>query len=213
MGNTTPDKTGKSFRGWMGQAWAVALVLSVMVLVPPAATSEIDQALQPDGTLSVTNVPTDRRYHPLPFGATWIGTRISQRELEQAIAWYARQYRLHPALLRAVIKAESDFDPAAVSRTGAQGLMQLMPRTAASLKVRDPFNPIENIRGGAKHLRYLLDRFNGDLTLALAAYNAGEYRVKRHQQVPPIRETRFYVKQVLTYYHAYRTGKVQPAYR
>ena len=90
MGNTTPDQTSKSFRGWMGQAWAVALVLSVMVLVPPAATSEIYQALQPDGTLSVTNVPTDRRYQPLPFGTTSIGTRISQRELEQAIAWYAR---------------------------------------------------------------------------------------------------------------------------
>ncbi len=213
MGNTTPDKTGKSLARSMERGWGVALMLSAMVLMPPAVTSEVYQALQPDGTPKLTNVPADRRDQPLPFGTTSIGARLSQRELEQAIAWYARRYGLHPALLRAVIKAESDFDPAAVSRTGAQGLMQLMPRTAASLKVRDPFNPIENIRGGAKHLRSLIDRFNGDLTLALAAYNAGEYRVKRYQQVPPIRETRFYVKKVLMYYHAYRTGQVLPAYR
>ncbi len=213
MGNTTPDETDKSLSRSMGRGWGIALILSVIVLVPPAATSEVNQALQLNGTLKLTNLPADRRDQPLPPRTTSIGARLSQRELEQAIAWYARRYGLHPALLWAVIKVESDFDPAAVSRRGAQGLMQLMPRTAASLKVRDPFNPVENIRGGAKHLRYLIDRFNGDLTLALAAYNAGEYRVKRHQRVTPIRETCFYVKKVLMYYHAYRTGQIQPAYQ
>jgi soluble lytic murein transglycosylase len=84
--------------------------------------------------------------------------------------------------------------------------MQLMPRTAAAMKVADPFNPVENIAGGAKYLRYLLNRFHGDLPLALAAYNAGEYRVKRWQQIPPIQETQFYVKKVLTYYTVFRKG-------
>ncbi len=136
--------------------------------------------------------------------------RVSKKELDQAIAWYAKRHRLHPALLRAVIKAESDFVPTAVSRRGALGLMQLMPRTAASLRVRDPFNPIDNIGGGAKHLRYLLDRFNGNVPLALAAYNAGEYRVKQYQQIPPIQETRYYVQKVLRYYQTFRSGKGQP---
>src|SRR5207249_3504726 len=127
--------------------------------------------------------------------------------LEKAIAWYAKRHRLHPALLRAVIKTESNFDQTAVSRRGALGLMQLMPRTAASLRVLDPFNPIDNIGGGAKHLRHLIDRFDGNLPLALAAYNAGEYRVKLYQQIPPFQETRYYVQKVLRHYHAFRSGK------
>ncbi|MGH7205317.1 MAG: lytic transglycosylase domain-containing protein [Nitrospiraceae bacterium] len=207
---TTPYRESKRLCGSVEQGLCAALVVGVVVFMPPTATSELYQYVERNGTVNVTNVPTDQRYQSAPYDSTYLSSRVSKKELEQAIAWYAKRYRLHPALLRAVIKAESDFVSTAVSRRGALGLMQLMPRTAASLRVRDPFNPIDNIAGGAKHLRYLLNRFNGNLPLALAAYNAGEYRVKQYQQIPPIQETRYYVQKVLRYYHAFRSGKGQP---
>ena len=207
---TTPYRKPKRLCGSVEQGLCAALVVGVVVFMPPTATSELYQYVERNGTLNVTNVPTDQRYQSVPYDSTFLSSRVSKKELDQAIAWYAKRHRLHPALLRAVIKAESDFVSTAVSRRGALGLMQLMPRTAASLRVRDPFNPVDNIAGGAKHLRYLLNRFNGNLPLALAAYNAGEYRVKRYQQIPPIQETRYYVQKVLRYYHAFRSGKDQP---
>jgi soluble lytic murein transglycosylase-like protein len=130
--------------------------------------------------------------------------RYSKQEIHRAIAWYAKKYRLDPALLRAVIKAESDFRQHAVSRKGAVGLMQLTPATAATLRVSDVYDPIQNIRGGAKQLRHLLNLYQGDLPLALAAYNAGVHRVKDHK-VPRIRETRAYVRKVLRYYEMFRS--------
>ncbi len=136
--------------------------------------------------------------------------RYTKQELRRAINGYAKKYRLDPALLRAVIKAESDFRPDAVSHMGAVGLMQLMPKTAASLSVADPLDPIQNIRAGARQLRRLLNRYHGDLPLALAAYNAGEHRVKGHK-VPRIRETRAYVRKVLRYYHALKPGRLHHA--
>src|SRR5437899_5433500 len=134
--------------------------------------------------------------------------RHSKREVLRTIHWYAKQYRLDPALLRAVVKAESDFDPGAVSRKGAIGLMQLMPHTAAHHRVADPFDPIQNIRAGAKQLRRLVNRYDGNLPLALAAYNAGAQRVKG-QKVPRIRETRAYVHKVLRFYRDFKS-KEQP---
>lgn len=207
---TTPYRGSKRLCGSVEQGLCAALVIGVVVFMPPTVTSELYQYVERNGTLSVTNVPTDQQYQSVPSDSTYLSSRVSKKELDQAIAWYAKRHRLHPALLRAVIKAESDFVSTAVSRRGALGLMQLMPRTAASLRVRDPFNPIDNIAGGAKHLRYLLDRFNGNLPLALAAYNAGESRVKQYQEIPPIQETRFYVLKVLRHYHAFRSGKGQP---
>lgn len=207
---TTPYRESKRLCGSVEQGLCAALVVGVVVFMPPTATSELYQYVERNGTVNVTNVPTDQRYQSVPYDSTYLSSRVSKKELEQAIAWYAKRYGLHPALLRAVIKAESDFVSTAVSRRGALGLMQLMPRTAASLRVRDPFNPIDNIAGGAKHLRHLLNRFNGNLPLALAAYNAGEHRVKQYQQIPPIQETRYYVQKVLRYYHAFRSGKGQP---
>jgi len=130
--------------------------------------------------------------------------RYSKQEIHRAIAWYAKKYRLDPALLRAVIKTESDFRQHAVSRKGAVGLMQLTPATAATLRVSDVYDPIQNIRGGAKQLRHLLNLYQGDLPLALAAYNAGVHRVKDHK-VPRIRETRAYVRKVLRYYEMFRS--------
>jgi soluble lytic murein transglycosylase-like protein len=105
----------------------------------------------------------------------------------------AYYYRVHPGLIRAVIQAESAGDPRAVSRKGALGLMQLMPTTAERLGISDPFDPRQNVLGGTCYLRFLLDTFRGDVTLALAAYNAGETAVFRHRGVPPYRETRQYL--------------------
>ena len=111
----------------------------------------------------------------------------------------ARTYRVDAGLIRSVIRAESSFNPLAVSRVGAQGLMQLMPHVAAGLGVEDPFNPRENIRGGVRLLRDLLDRLRGNVEMALASYNAGPSAVRRHGRVPPFRETRAYVKRITTW--------------
>jgi soluble lytic murein transglycosylase-like protein len=135
--------------------------------------------------------------------------RYSKQEIRRAINYYAKRYRLNPALLRAVIKVESDFRPHVVSRKGAVGLMQLTPDTAATLRVADIHDPIQNVRGGAKQLRRLLNIYDGNLSLTLAAYNAGVNRVKG-RSVPRIRETRAYVRKVLWYYHRYQPQHQSP---
>ncbi len=116
------------------------------------------------------------------------------------IASLASQYGVEPALIEAIVYAESSFDRFAVSRQGAQGLMQLMPLTAARFGVRDAFDPVENIRGGIQYVRFLSDLFTNQLALVLAAYNAGEGAVIRHQGMPPYTETQAYVDRVLAYY-------------
>ncbi len=136
--------------------------------------------------------------------------RYSKQEIHRAIVWYAKKYRLDPALLRAVIKTESDFRQHAVSPKGAVGLMQLTPATATTLRVGDAYDSIQNIRGGAKQLRHLLNLYQGDLPLALSAYNAGIHRVKDHK-VPRIRETRVYIRKVLRNYEMFRSPPQSPA--
>jgi soluble lytic murein transglycosylase len=111
-----------------------------------------------------------------------------------------------PFLIKAVIKAESDFNQNAVSHKGAQGLMQLMPGTAEDMKVEDPFNAEENIFGGTRYLSMMLSRFNNDMRLALAAYNAGPERVEGHRGIPPIPETKSFIEKVMQYYGRYRAG-------
>ncbi|RCK81240.1 MAG: Membrane-bound lytic murein transglycosylase D precursor [Candidatus Ozemobacter sibiricus] len=127
----------------------------------------------------------------------------------------ARMFGLDPYLIKSVVKVESDFDPSAVSSKGAQGLMQLIPSTARLVGCFDPFDPFENIKGGARYLRMMLDRFEGNLEHALAAYNAGPGRVEQYRGVPPFRETRNYVKKVQHYYAQYRAGlpEARPLYR
>lgn len=122
---------------------------------------------------------------------------------DDVISRAARAHQLPPALVKAVIHVESLFDSRAVSSKGARGLMQLMPATARSLGVDDPFNPWQNIQGGTRYLGYLMERFRGELTLALAAYHAGEGAVRRYGGIPPFPATRRYVERVQRYHRRY----------
>ena len=124
-------------------------------------------------------------------------TRAAQEKPHAIIKDAATRYGVSEDLIAAVIEAESQFYPRAVSRRGAQGLMQLMPATAATLGVEDPFSPRDNIDGGVRHLRTLIDRFDNNLPLALAAYNAGEVAVRAHKGIPPYPQTRAYVKKIM----------------
>jgi hypothetical protein len=130
--------------------------------------------------------------------------------IENILVNAATRFGVRPQLLRAVAQAESNFNPRAVSRAGAQGIMQLMPETARSLGVRDPFNPLENVFAGAAYLRSLLDRFGGDEKLALAAYNAGPGAVRRYGGVPPYAETRAYVDRVLSLSSVEQSAQGEP---
>lgn len=191
-------------RSWIALRALVGAGLSLLPLVVPTGLqAEIYQYIGPNGTISLTNVPSDARYRKIDVESARFHSVLSERELEPLIKRHSFQQQLHPALIRAVIKAESNFDPRAVSRAGAIGLMQLMPQTAVRLDVRDMFDPDENVGGGTKYLRQLLDRFHGNLPLALAAYNAGENIVDRYQSLPPIDETRQYVRKVLRYYRTF----------
>ena len=169
----------------------------------PTTKAEIYQFVGRDGSISLTNVPSDSRYRKIEIESSRLHSTLSEREIEPLIRRHSSRQQLHPALIRAVIKAESNFDPRAVSRAGAIGLMQLMPQTAMRLDVRDMYDPDDNVGGGTKYLRQLLDRFHGNLPLALAAYNAGENAVVRYQALPPFDETRQYVRKVLQYYRTF----------
>jgi Transglycosylase SLT domain len=121
----------------------------------------------------------------------------TQAGMDAFIKKVSAKYNVSPDVVAAVIEAESEFNPRAVSRRGARGLMQLMPKTAKTLGVDDPFDPRENIEAGVRHLRALMDRFGDNLPLVLAAYNAGEVAVIKHRGVPPYRETQAYVNRIL----------------
>ncbi len=125
-------------------------------------------------------------------------------QYDSLISEFSRKYQVDFALIKAIIRAESGFNPLAVSRKGAKGLMQLMPETAQRVNVSNVFNPRENIEGGVRHVKYLLSLFNNDLRLSLAAYNAGENIVGELRSIPPYRETVDYVKRVLSFYQSYR---------
>ena len=125
---------------------------------------------------------------------------LDRSELRQLINQVSLEYGVDPKLVDALVRVESSYDPRAVSRKGAMGLMQLMPDTADRLEVEDPFDPEENVRGGVKEFSRLVDRYAGNLQLALAAYNAGEGAVARYRGVPPYNETRNYVSRILTLY-------------
>ncbi len=129
-------------------------------------------------------------------------TSIGNDSYSDIISQAANKYNLPDKLISAVIKQESNFNNGVVSRAGAQGLMQLMPGTAKFLGVKDSFDPVQNVMGGAKYLRQMLNQFGGNIELALAAYNAGPGNVKKHDGIPPFKETQQYVKKVLGYFNA-----------
>jgi len=139
------------------------------------------------------------------FGTTRLNTTAYKDEIAQA----SRTYGVDEAVIRAIIHAESAFRPTALSRVGAQGLMQLMPATARRFGVSDSYNPTQNIQGGVQYLAWLLKRFNGDLRLAAAGYNAGEGAVDKYKGVPPYSETRRYVERVSTLADRYRGSLAQ----
>ncbi|HUX90495.1 MAG TPA: lytic transglycosylase domain-containing protein [Gallionellaceae bacterium] len=172
-----------------------------------------------DGSVSLSNVPSDDGYEvliadpvdnaraapPIAVQKPTLPILANKAQYNHIVAIAARTYGLEGALLHAVISVESRYNPKAVSRAGATGLMQLMPMTARRYGVADSFNPEQNINGGAQYLSYLLKLFNGDVSLALAAYNAGENAVVRSgNRIPPIPETRDYVPKVLDFYRQYK---------
>jgi soluble lytic murein transglycosylase-like protein len=197
----------------------ISVLLFVQVcllgLVVCPAGADIYRYEDDDGIIHFTDAPTDRRFKvfmrdlkkdkqlrtKLQFAST-----VNPAEYDQIISSSAAKYGVNPSLIKAVIHAESGYNPNAVSRKGASGLMQLMPGTARSLKVSNCLDPKDNVEGGVKYLRFLLDTFRGDVSLAVAAYNAGLNKVARYGGIPPYNETRTYVNRVLAYMQSYQTN-------
>lgn len=155
-------------------------------------------------------------YAPVVIPGRYRGHRAASQytanDVAYLVAQYARQYRLDENLVFAVIKAESNFNPYAVSPAGARGLMQLMPATAAEMRVTDIFDPAQNIAGGTQYLARMLKMFKNDRDLALAAYNAGPGTVQRYGGVPPYKETQAYIKRVTRYYDQFAGGAAAPTF-
>lgn len=163
-----------------------------------------------NGVIHISNVPVSNRYN-------WIMPEKSDSSgglngnsngnasvvYDTLISNVSRRYGVDPNLVKAVVRAESDYNPSAVSRAGARGLMQLMPETARMMGVKDIHNPVDNINGGTRYLSSLIKKFNGKLPMALAAYNAGEGAVRSYGRIPPYKETQMYVKKVLRFYDHY----------
>ena len=170
------------------------------------AFANIYQCLDSQGAVLFTDSPTQAGCKLL-IGRRLTGTGRpggSPTRYDEIILSAAERHGVDPALVRAMVKAESDFNETARSRKGAQGLMQLMPETARLHNVANVYDPEDNIEGGVQHLRLLLDRYRGDLKLALAAYNAGVQAVEKHGGIPPFAETKEYVRRVLTFHERYR---------
>ena len=208
-----------------GRLYLSLLVLCAVAFAGPARAA-IYKYVDEQGVCHYTNVPGDKRYRPVNLnspprasvkrigsGRTSADRSPTRRfvkphrrstavdDFAHQIRRAARAHRVDPLLIRAIIKVESDFNPYAVSSQGAQGLMQLMPATARDLQVKDPFDAGQNIYGGTRYIRSLLDSYQGDLRLSLAAYNAGPSRVKN--TVPRIPETVAYVRKVMRLYRQY----------
>lgn len=179
-----------------------------IVIFSATAHADIYKYVDNDGVLHLTNVPSipEAKYVLiLKEKRILFQPDIDVNKYDIIIRKASRKFNIDEALIKAVIKAESNFDRHAISRVGAKGLMQLMPATASALRVEDAFHPENNIEGGARYLRYLLNNYRGNLTLALAAYNAGEGSVAKYNyNVPPYRETQIYIKRVLSYYRSFQ---------
>jgi len=168
---------------------------------PPPARGDIYWFKDEHGVVHMSNVPVDERFR---FKEREKASKVfygkSGKNYDKLIHKVARAEGLDVDLLRAVVKTESNYNPDAVSKKGAAGLMQLMPETAREMGLADPFHPAQNLVAGARHLRRLIDKYQGQLVLALSAYNAGEKAVDRYKGIPPFPETRDYVERVLKAY-------------
>jgi len=187
------------------------------LMAPCPARADIYRYVDNDDIVHFTDAPTDKRFTvfmrdikkdkqlrtKLKYASS-----VNPAEYEQLIKTCSDKYGVNPCLVKAVIHAESGYNPNAVSSKGASGLMQLMPATAKSLKVADRFNPKDNVEGGVKYLRFLLDTFRGDVSLAVAAYNAGLTKVAKYGGIPPYNETRTYVTRVLSYMKSYQESGI-----
>jgi soluble lytic murein transglycosylase-like protein len=180
------------------------LFLLLVTGVATPATAQIYSWRDADGKLVLSDKPRPDKgeqttyavHGAASFRATALASTEKSAPYEAMISEHARREQVAVDLVRAVIQVESAFNPRAISNKGAMGLMQLMPATAHELGVRNPFDPDQNIRGGTAYLRRLLDRFDGNVELALAAYNAGMGNVEKYGDVPPFKETKNYVKKV-----------------
>jgi len=190
----------------------VSLFVLAIVIFGTASMGrgDIYKYVDPEGVIHLTNVPTD---HNLPYILVMKEKRVifqlkgDNARYDDLIARASERYSVDSTLIKAIIKTESNFNHRAVSPMGARGLMQLMPTTAAALQVKDSFHPENNIDGGVRYLRYLMNLFNGNLPLVLAAYNAGENAVLRYKnRIPPYQETQSYVRRVLHHLNRYNSG-------
>lgn len=207
---------------------AVAGLAGLIVGTATPADADIYRCKRADGTQHYTNIKEPRGRCQLvvrgskktkPKGGTQTkgsaapirssSDRARYNRYNGLIDEAARLYQLPESFIRAVMHVESDFNPTVVSRAGAMGLMQLMPKTARSMGVSDPFDARQNILGGARYLRILANRFKGDLVLTVAAYNAGEGAVEKYNGIPPYKETQRYVRRVLRHYYSYRGESTQ----
>ncbi|MDY6861792.1 MAG: transglycosylase SLT domain-containing protein [Thermodesulfobacteriota bacterium] len=168
------------------------------------ARGDIYLYIDENGVYHFTNIPSgNKKYTLFIKERDTSNNKFSKSDFSSLIKKFANKYMVNENLVKAIIKAESNFNSEAVSKKGAKGLMQLMPGKANELNVRNVFNPSQNIEGGVKHFKYLLDKYKGNLLVSLAAYNAGENAVNRYNGIPPFPETWEYVNKVLEYYDSY----------
>lgn len=184
------------------------LIFAATAFLAGAAFADVYVYKEKNGVLTFTNTPNHAGYRRVLRDSRGEGSGNASvnPSYNDLIQTASGRYNIDAELIRAVIKAESDFNARARSQKGAMGLMQLMPETARLQNISDAYDPSENVEGGARHLRMLLDRYQGDLELSLAAYNAGSGAVEKHRGIPPFSETREYVRRVLRFYDSYRGG-------
>ncbi len=186
---------------------SLKIILFIIVsLMPICAYGGIYGYLDERGIYHFTNIkPAGKQYHIVVADKTQgvkLYNNLDNTSYDKLISYHSNSHGVDPSLVKAVVMAESNFNPYAVSPKGAQGLMQLMPDTAKLMKVTDPFDPDDNIRGGTKYLKFLEETFQGNLELMLAAYNAGPSRViENKMNIPPIEETRTFIKKVKQFYN------------